>query len=146
MPAGGEVELGRLFFAFPAGFPGIALLFLRAVTGLAVAIHSICYFRDSGAASAGTLVGFAAVLLSALLVVGLLTPISGLLIVAGALAIHFAWLPDCAGEVADSGITVLLRVAVLVAIVGLGPGAFSLDARLFGRREIIIPPSSGAQR
>jgi hypothetical protein len=23
----------------------------------------------------------------------------------------------------------------------LGPGAFSLDARLFGRREIIIPPA-----
>ncbi len=28
---------------------------------------------------------------------------------------------------------------ILVALVFLGPGAFSLDARLFGRREIIIP-------
>jgi hypothetical protein len=26
-----------------------------------------------------------------------------------------------------------------LALVLLGPGAFSLDARLFGRREIIIP-------
>jgi hypothetical protein len=24
----------------------------------------------------------------------------------------------------------------------LGPGAYSLDGRLFGRREIVIPPSS----
>jgi len=29
-----------------------------------------------------------------------------------------------------------------VALVCLGPGAFSLDARLFGRRELIIPSPS----
>jgi hypothetical protein len=33
-----------------------------------------------------------------------------------------------------------------VAVVFLGPGAFSLDARLFGRREIIIPPVSRSPR
>jgi hypothetical protein len=30
-------------------------------------------------------------------------------------------------------------MAVSTAIALLGPGAFSLDARLFGQREIIIP-------
>jgi hypothetical protein len=29
--------------------------------------------------------------------------------------------------------------AISAALVLVGPGAFSLDARLFGRREIIIP-------
>jgi uncharacterized membrane protein YphA (DoxX/SURF4 family) len=31
--------------------------------------------------------------------------------------------------------------AISAALALLGPGAFSLDARLFGRREIIIPES-----
>jgi hypothetical protein len=29
---------------------------------------------------------------------------------------------------------------MVLTVAGLGPGAFSVDARLFGRREIIIPP------
>jgi uncharacterized membrane protein YphA (DoxX/SURF4 family) len=40
--------------------------------------------------------------------------------------------------------TILIGVVAL-AVVLLGPGALSIDARLFGRREIIIPrnpPSS----
>jgi hypothetical protein len=28
----------------------------------------------------------------------------------------------------------------------LGPGAFSIDARVFGRREIVIPSSSSVER
>jgi hypothetical protein len=34
-----------------------------------------------------------------------------------------------------------LLLASTVSLVLQGPGAFSLDARLFGWREIIIPPS-----
>jgi len=38
-------------------------------------------------------------------------------------------------------------VAVMsAAIFMLGPGAFSVDARMFGRRKIIIPPASTSQR
>jgi len=33
-------------------------------------------------------------------------------------------------------------IVTTIALALLGPGAFSLDGRLFGRREIVIPPSS----
>jgi hypothetical protein len=39
----------------------------------------------------------------------------------------------------DRTLDALYLVAISIAITVLGPGAFSLDARLFGRREIIIP-------
>jgi hypothetical protein len=41
------------------------------------------------------------------------------------------------------GVASLFVVAVAAAIILLGPGAFSVDCFLFGRREIIIPPSIG---
>jgi uncharacterized membrane protein YphA (DoxX/SURF4 family) len=111
-----------------------------------VAVHATCYLRVSGQGLAADLIAVAAFVLSALLAVGLFTPISGAVIIAGALAIRFSWLPHCPGEVLDSWIAVVLEITVLVATIGLGPGAFSIDARLFGRREIIIPPSSWTQR
>jgi len=40
----------------------------------------------------------------------------------------------------------VLAFAIAIAIVLLGPGALSLDARLFGRREIIIPPRSHSSK
>ncbi|HEU4386626.1 MAG TPA: hypothetical protein VFV34_02430 [Blastocatellia bacterium] len=42
----------------------------------------------------------------------------------------------------DGRLTVLLLVMISAALALLGPGAYSLDARPFGRREIIIPGAS----
>lgn len=36
----------------------------------------------------------------------------------------------------------IYAIVLAAAIILLGPGAFSLDARFFGRREIIIPKKS----
>jgi uncharacterized membrane protein YphA (DoxX/SURF4 family) len=38
---------------------------------------------------------------------------------------------------------VLLKIAIAASVAISGPGAYSADARLFGRREINIPPPSG---
>lgn len=78
----------------------------------------------------GTLLSVAAGALAvaggALLLVGFLTPIAGL--VSGVSVL-----------LSGDGLSDVLVVIVAVAVVLLGPGAFSVDSRLFGRREVVIP-------
>ena len=76
----------------------------------------------------------------AALLAGILTPIAGLVTGLGAIGCGFSLLPSPAvSNLPDSKLAVVLIAIVAAAIVCLGPGAFSVDAHLFGRREIIIP-------
>ncbi len=69
-----------------------------------------------------------------LILVGFLTPFAAAWM-AGALAVLQVTAPP-----ADlNGLSVLLLISGGAALALLGPGAFSVDARLFGRREIVIP-------
>ena len=76
-----------------------------------------------------------------LLIIGFLTPIAGALVGLAGLALAFSVVPLPAPNLWSSALAVIFGLAILVAIIGLGPGAFSVDARVFGRREIIIPPA-----
>ena len=83
---------------------------------------------------------------AALLLIGFLTPLAGVVVALEAAGIGLSLLPACTRTLFDSYVSVVFAVAILLAIVTLGPGAFSVDARLFGRREIIIPPSSSPRQ
>ena len=72
----------------------------------------------------------AATLASALLAVGLWTPVSGCLVAAFEL-----W--DLITKPSDYWSSILLA-AMGVALAMIGPGVWSLDARLFGWRRIVI--------
>jgi uncharacterized membrane protein YphA (DoxX/SURF4 family) len=72
------------------------------------------------------------------LLAGFLTPIAGSLTGLGAAGIILSWFSIPSGEL-ETKLMSSLIVVMAVAITLLGPGALSLDARLFGRREIIIP-------
>lgn len=104
----------------------------------------MCYLRVPNPQPVSWALGLFGLVAGALLILGFLTPIAGALILVQGLAIHVSWLPDCSIQAADS-IGLLFRIAVPLAIIGLGPGAFSLDAQCFGRREIIIPPASRSE-
>ena len=131
--------LGRLFFAFPGGLPGIALLSLRAVFGVALLVEAGCYVRELNLTPAAWLVGLGALAAGILLIVGFLTPVVGAAVAAGGVGIAVSLLPASNQTVFDSGPATVFALAMLVTIIALGPGAFSVDARVFGRREIIIP-------
>jgi len=73
------------------------------------------------------------------LVAGFLTPFASLLVGLSVLGIALSWLP--APPVAALGLSLTAMMLVLaLGIALLGPGAFSVDGHLFGRREIVIPP------
>lgn len=115
------VALQRLFSTFPAGLPGLGLLILRGVLGGTLLVE--------GLAQAGAL-GILASACGASLIGGMLTPLAAVL--GGLSAVAF-------GPGEGSGLVLAHVVSVSAALALLGPGAFSLDARRYGRRELVVP-------
>jgi uncharacterized membrane protein YphA (DoxX/SURF4 family) len=75
------------------------------------------------------------------ILMGFLTPICCGLAAFGNVIINLVRFPSSQAPTLASSIAHLNLAIICIALVLLGPGAFSLDARLFGRREIIIPDS-----
>ncbi|HET9448066.1 MAG TPA: hypothetical protein VFO35_17505 [Steroidobacteraceae bacterium] len=116
---------------FPPGLPGLALLLLRA--SVAVALLLDAYGQREA------LPGWAhatVILISLVVSAGYLTPI----VAGAALAFHtFMWL--AAGADFDAAATALVFALDAMALALLGPGAYSLDSRRFGRRLVVLPPA-----
>jgi uncharacterized membrane protein YphA (DoxX/SURF4 family) len=115
---------------------------LRAAVGVTIVFQGAAYLADGGnpALSART-AGLLALAGGALLLIGFLTPLAGALVALATIGIALAWFPAPAVNLFEAKLVAVLVVIVAAAVVLLGPGALSLDARLFGRREIIIPRS-----
>ena len=128
----------RAFSTFPSGRPGVGLLLLRVVIGVAMLAESAACVAIAGRPTAWTwAVGLLGVAVGLALLVGFLTPVASILAALLGLAI-VAWPP---AESSFLGATFLIVLGCLVAaaVCLLGPGAFSIDAHRFGRREIQIP-------
>jgi uncharacterized membrane protein YphA (DoxX/SURF4 family) len=87
-------------------------------------------------------IGSLEILVGTALLIGFLTPIAGASASLGNLAIGISWFRTSGDNAHDKTVAALYLLVLSIAITLLGPGAFSLDARLFGRREIIIPEAS----
>jgi uncharacterized membrane protein YphA (DoxX/SURF4 family) len=115
----------RFFSLFPHAATSVGLVLLRIAVG--AALHLDPAGRFATERPAWELVVTA--LCSAALVAGFLTPLF-----AGVVAIvAFTQL----GAAAD-GFGPTLRAVTAVALALLGPGAYSLDARLFGPRTVVM--------
>jgi putative oxidoreductase len=120
----------RLFSTFPEGWPGAGLAFLRAMAAIPSVQHGITGLLtavppaliDLQLVSAGAAV---------FLLVGLWTPVAGVLMAVAELWLTFS-------HPIDPWRHILLG-ALGAALAMLGPGAWSVDARLFGRKRIQIP-------
>jgi putative oxidoreductase len=126
----------HFFRTFPSGMAGLGLLLLRGITALTLGYLGYCLQEGAGETAASVfsfsrLVGVLFPVLGILMIVGFATMISGILSCA-LLVISFAWLhsPSNGLLAIAAGLSLVLMLA--------GPGAYSLDARLFGWRRIEI--------
>ena len=130
----------RYFSTFPGSWPGAGLLLLRIVVGGAVSMQGVVYLARTIEPNAVTwLAGLLAVVSGLALLAGFLTPASG--VIAGLTTLYMvatSWTATGTSVLIDrfAGLILIVDAAALAL---LGPGAHSLDARLFGRREIIVP-------
>jgi hypothetical protein len=130
------VSLGamqRLFSMFPMGAVGVALAFLRLTAGAMLLM--LAFPRGEVISSQWTFAGLA--VLAAFFLLGAFTPVLCALCCCIEIAAIFSL----------RGVDVLYMLFSIVdtAALGLlGPGGYSLDARMFGRRRVVLSTDDGA--
>jgi hypothetical protein len=117
----------RLFSTFSSGPPGVGLLLLRLIAGATLIVH---YVQLHNGASPQAITSHVIAALGALLLLaGLWTPVTGAMV-----AIIELWIVFSHN---DPWVSVLLA-GLGAGLALLGPGAWSVDARLYGWKRIEI--------
>src|SRR5271169_7031 len=126
--------LQRLFSNFADGWPGRGLLLQRLLTGAELLHCGIAYLRTAPQVGsvAPQIIGVGA---GTLLLVGLWTPLAGCLLAIAEVWIAFSypgdpWIP-------------IMVAALGASLAMVGPGIWSIDARLFSRKQEHTPGLQG---
>jgi uncharacterized membrane protein YphA (DoxX/SURF4 family) len=131
----------RLFSDFPLALPGLGLLLLRVVLAVFLLIDGATRTAgafDASVPSAGRIAyGVALIVLGIPVALGFLSPIVHVMVAvveSASMAAGLALLTDGHWQIT------VLQIGIALALAMIGPGAYSIDSRLFGRREIVIRP------
>ena len=122
--------LQRLFSTFADGWPGAGLLLQRVLTSTI-----LLYFGSSHLLETARLVPSLPYLTAAVagvfLLLGLWTPVAGITIATVELWISLAW--------SGNSLTAIMLAGLGATAAMIGPGLWSIDARLYGRKHLQDP-------
>ena len=125
----------RLYSMFPQGGPGIGLLLLR-IAAAGMFLLNVTHRLDLSTSALYLLLVSLLVIVCLGLLLGFLTPI--LTIVTCLVALLNLFFTD-----QGMNAVYIVRMLTSAALFFLGPGAYSIDARLFGLRVAVVPPRKG---
>ena len=121
----------RLYSTFAGGWPGLGLSLMRLVVGFAL-VSSAFSALPSSPAIPMTILSVLLAAAAIFLIIGLFTPVVGTLV---------ALIESCRLLIMPADRLVYLLVATFgAALAMLGPGLWSVDARLFGWKRIEPTP------
>ncbi len=122
----------RLYSTFAGGLPGVGLILMRLVVGSALVVPASSIMRSEPTSDTAAMLGLCAGC-GILLLSGLWTPFAGV-----AVALIQLW-RLVTQQPGDRWFALLLG-SMAAALAMLGPGLWSVDARLFGWKRIESPP------
>jgi uncharacterized membrane protein YphA (DoxX/SURF4 family) len=135
--------LQRTFSTFPGGRAGVGLLLLRVALGAELAWCSYALLIPWQSTKAHVAAIATLILASGIsLVLGFLTLLSSVCAAILSLGILALWLPASASDIDAFRLSSAFAAIIALSLAFIGPGAYSIDARRYGRREIIIPKRS----
>jgi putative oxidoreductase len=116
----------RLFSSFPDSWPGAGLLLLRLAGSLPLLFHGIGAW-PSALEAGGSIFRLIELSCGALVLIGLWTPVA---------ALAQAVLQGASAFTRHYDLMYLAAALMGLGLALLGPGAWSIDARLYGRKRI----------
>jgi putative oxidoreductase len=142
--AGHTSRSGRVL-NYPAHWAGLGLLLLRGTVGITVAMQAWLSVTSTSTDFLGALPAAALVLCGVALTVGIFTRVCSTLVGLGYALVLFMPLGGAVLPRLDAA-AAIVSLAAAAGLALLGPGAISIDARLFGRRAIFIPAKDDSER